>query len=35
VAIVWNGLFDKFSPLDVRELMRAHLDLIFGAGRGA
>jgi AcrR family transcriptional regulator len=32
VAIVWNGLFDKFSPLDVRELMRAHLDLIFGAG---
>jgi AcrR family transcriptional regulator len=32
VAIVWNGLFDKFSPLDVRELMRAHLDLLFGAG---
>jgi len=31
VAVVWNGLFDRFSPLDVRELMRAHLDLIFGA----
>jgi AcrR family transcriptional regulator len=31
VAVLWNGLFDKFSPLDVRELMRAHLDLIFGA----
>lgn len=30
VAVVWNGLFDRFSPLDVRELMRAHLDLIFG-----
>ncbi len=30
VAIVWNGLFDRFAPLDVRELMRAHLDLLFG-----
>jgi AcrR family transcriptional regulator len=30
VAIVWNGLFDRFSPLDVRELMRAHIDLLFG-----
>jgi AcrR family transcriptional regulator len=32
VAIVWNGLFDRFSPLDVRELMRAHIDLLFGEG---
>jgi AcrR family transcriptional regulator len=31
VAVVWNGLFERFSPLDVREFMRAHLDLIFGA----
>jgi hypothetical protein len=30
VAIVWNGLFDRFSPLDIRELMRAHIDLLFG-----
>ena len=30
VAIVWNGLFGRFAPLDVRELMRAHLDLLFG-----
>jgi AcrR family transcriptional regulator len=30
VAIVWNGLFDRFSPLDIRELMRAHVDLLFG-----
>ena len=30
VAIVWNGLFERFAPLDVRELMRAHLDLLFG-----
>jgi AcrR family transcriptional regulator len=34
VAIVWDGLFDRFSPLDVRELMRAHIDLLFG-GRNA
>ncbi len=31
VAIIWSGLFDRFAPLDVRELMRAHLDLLFGA----
>src|SRR4051794_9224850 len=30
VAIVWNGLFDRFTPLDVRALMRAHIDLLFG-----
>ncbi len=29
VAIVWNGLFGRFAPLDVEELMRAHLDLLF------
>jgi AcrR family transcriptional regulator len=30
VAILWNGLFGRFAPLDVHELMRAHLDLLFG-----
>jgi AcrR family transcriptional regulator len=30
VAIVWNGLFDRFAPLDVAALMRAHLDLVLG-----
>jgi AcrR family transcriptional regulator len=30
LSIVWSGLFDRFSPLDVTALMRAHLDLIFG-----
>jgi hypothetical protein len=30
VALVWEGLFARFVPLDVRALMRAHLDLIFG-----
>ena len=30
MAIIWSGLFERFAPLDVRELMRAHLDLLFG-----
>jgi len=29
-AVVWSGLFERFSPLDVSVLMRAHLDLLFG-----
>lgn len=33
VAIFWNGLFDRFDPLDVRALMRAHFDILFGDGR--
>jgi AcrR family transcriptional regulator len=33
VAIFWNALFDRFSPLDVSALMRAHLDLILGERR--
>jgi AcrR family transcriptional regulator len=32
VAVIWNGLFSRFEPLDVRELMRAHFDLVLGAG---
>jgi AcrR family transcriptional regulator len=32
VAILWNGLFDRFEPLDVRALMRAHFDLLLGRG---
>jgi AcrR family transcriptional regulator len=30
VAIIWNALFGRFAPLEIRELMRAHLDLLFG-----
>jgi AcrR family transcriptional regulator len=30
VSIVWSGLFGHIAPLDVRALMRAHLDLVFG-----
>ena len=32
VAVIWTGLFDRFAKLDVREMMRAHLDLLFGEG---
>ena len=32
LAVVWNGLFGRFAPLDIRELMRAHLDQLFGEG---
>jgi AcrR family transcriptional regulator len=30
LSVLWSGLFDRFSPLDVTALMRAHLDLLFG-----
>jgi AcrR family transcriptional regulator len=33
LAIVWSGLFDRFEPIDVAAMMRAHLDLLFGTGR--
>ena len=33
VAIVWNGLFERFDPLDVRAMMKTHLDLLFASGR--
>jgi AcrR family transcriptional regulator len=29
VAIVWSGLFDRFAPLDVAAMMRAHVDTLF------
>lgn len=30
VGIIWSGLFEKFEPLDVAAMMRAHVNLIFG-----
>lgn len=30
MSIVWSGLFDRWAPLDVPALMRAHLDVLFG-----
>jgi AcrR family transcriptional regulator len=33
VAIVWSGLFERFEPLDVRRMMKTHLDLLFAPRR--
>jgi AcrR family transcriptional regulator len=30
VGIVWHGLFDKFEPLDVAAMARAHVAILFG-----
>jgi AcrR family transcriptional regulator len=30
VAVVWSGLFDRFAPIDLAALLRAHLDQLFG-----
>jgi len=30
VALMWNGLFGRFAPIDVREILRAHIDILFG-----
>jgi AcrR family transcriptional regulator len=34
VAIVWNGLFEKHAPLDVREMLKAHLDILLDRDGG-
>jgi hypothetical protein len=31
VTLLWATLFDKFAPLDIRGMLRAYLDLVFGA----
>jgi len=33
IAIVWSGLFERFEPLDVRALMKTHLELLFAPRR--
>ena len=30
VAVIWQGLFGSQAPLDTTEMLRVHLDLIFG-----
>ena len=30
VAVIWQGLFGRHAPLDTTEMLRVHLDLIFG-----
>ena len=33
IAIIWSGLFDRFEPLDVRAMMRAHFNRLLDARR--
>jgi AcrR family transcriptional regulator len=33
VAVIWQGLFGRHAPLDSTEMLRVHLDQIFGEGR--
>src|SRR5215467_16047044 len=33
VAIVWSGLFNRFEPLDVRKMMKTHVELLFAPRR--
>jgi AcrR family transcriptional regulator len=33
IALIWKSLFDRHSPLDAIEMLRVHLDLIFGERR--
>lgn len=33
VAIIWIGLFDRFEPLNVREMLQAHLNILFDKGK--
>ena len=30
VAILWNSLFERFEPLDVKAFLHAYLDIVFG-----
>jgi AcrR family transcriptional regulator len=33
IAIVWSGLFERFEPLDVRKMMKTHVELLFAPRR--
>jgi hypothetical protein len=30
IAVIWKSLFERHAPLDANEMLRVHLDLIFG-----
>jgi len=34
LAVIWQGLFDRFEPLDVRAMMRVYFDRLFLRARG-
>jgi len=33
VALIWQGMFAKFAPLDVRAMLHTHIDLLLGTER--
>jgi hypothetical protein len=33
IAVIWKSLFERHAPLDAIEMLRVHLDLIFGERR--
>lgn len=33
IAVIWQSLFERHAPLDARDMLRVHLDLIFGERR--
>ncbi|QAU46218.1 TetR/AcrR family transcriptional regulator [Bradyrhizobium guangzhouense] len=33
IAVIWQSLFARHSPLDAQDMLRVHLDLIFGERR--
>ena len=33
IAIVWSGLFERFEPLDVRKMMKTHVELLLAPRR--
>jgi AcrR family transcriptional regulator len=35
VAIIWSGLFERFEPLDVRKMMKTHVELLFAPRRAS
>ena len=35
VAIIWSGLFERFEPLDVRKMMKTHVEMLFAPRRAA
>jgi AcrR family transcriptional regulator len=35
VSVIWKSLFERHSPLDAMEMLRVHLDLIFGERRSS
>ncbi len=35
VAIIWSGLFERFEPLDVRAMMKTHVDLLLASRKAS